>query len=59
MEIDTKTMHPWHDISRVLLNARSLTVKIGNETYAGEATLESDNGEVTLSFPAKKKRAKK
>lgn len=54
LSLDTKTMHPWHDVSRLLSNAKSLKVKVGGRTYAGEATLEDDNGHLTLAFAAKK-----
>ncbi len=52
IDIDTKTMHPRHDISRVLSNVKSLTVKAGSKTYSGEATLEDadGNGHLVLSF---------
>ncbi len=56
--IDTKTMHPWHDISRMLNNARSLKVKAGGRIYEGEAMLESTDGHLVLSFAAKKKAKK-
>ncbi len=48
--IDTKTMSPWHDISRMLSNARSLKVKCGGKTYDGKATLESVDGHLVLEF---------
>ena len=54
LSLDTKTMHPWHDISRMLSNVKSLTVKAGGRTYDGEATLEDDNGHLTLKFAARR-----
>ena len=53
--IDTKTMSPWHDISRMLSNARSLKVKCGGKTYDGAATLESVDGHLTLAFAPQRK----
>ena len=61
MQIDTKTMSPWHDISRILGNAKSLVVMIGDDVHAGLAELEIDGqGVVTLAFdeaPKPKRRA--
>jgi hypothetical protein len=54
LPIDTKTMHPWHEISRLLINAKSLKVKAGGRVYSGAATLEGDDGHLTLVFKAKK-----
>lgn len=54
ISLDTKTMHPWHDINRMLSNAKSLTVKAGGRTYDGAATLEDDNGNLTLVFPPRR-----
>lgn len=61
LPFDTTTMTPWHDISRMLNNARSLKVKIGGKTYQGAATLEdtNDDGHLVLAFAAKKAKAKK
>ncbi len=53
IDIDTKTMHPRHDISRALSNIKSLTVKIGGKAYSGPATLEDEEGHLVLSFKAK------
>lgn len=52
--LDTTTMSPWADIHRLLSNAKSLTVKAGGRNYKGEATLEDDDGHLTLSFPPRK-----
>ena len=52
--IDTKTMHPWHEISGILNNAKSLKVKAGGRTYEGQADLDIDGqGNVTLAFKGK------
>ena len=48
--LDTIAMYPWHDINRMMSNAKSLTVKAGGRKYEGEATLEDDNGHLTLTF---------
>ena len=54
---DTKTMSPYHEINKLMSNARSLKVKAGGRTYEGEATLEDANGDghLVLTFKAKKK----
>ena len=57
--LDTKTMAPWADIHRLLSNAKSLKVKAGGRNYDGEATLEDDNGHLTLAFAAQRLKAKK
>ena len=54
LPIDTKTMHPWHDINRMLSNAKSLKVRAGRRVYSGAATLEGADGHLTLVFKAKK-----
>lgn len=54
LPIDTKTMYPWHDINRMMSNAKSLTVRAGSQTYQGAATLENQDGHLTLVFKAKK-----
>lgn len=55
MKIDTATCSPWAEIHARLSNMRSLTVKVGKDEYTGEAELDTVDGHVTLSFPAKKK----
>ena len=54
ISLDTKTMHPWHDINRLLSNAKSLKVKAGGRTYAGDATLEDVDGHLTLKFAVRR-----
>ena len=55
--LDTKTMSPYHEINKLMSNARSLKVKAGGRTYEGEATLEDANGDghLVLTFAGKKK----
>lgn len=53
MKIDTTTCSPWAEIHARLSNMRSLTVKVGNEVYEGPADIETVDGHVTLTFPAK------
>jgi hypothetical protein len=55
MKIDTTTLAPWADINRLFSNMKTLTVKVGDDEYEGEAEIDSDNGAVTISFPALKK----
>ena len=60
IKFDTKTMSPWHDVFRMLSNARSLKVEAGGQTYEGKAYLDdSDQGHLVLTFPAKVVRKKK
>ena len=59
LSLDTKTMSPWHDINRMLSNAKSLTVRAGGRTYKGAATLEDADGHLTLAFAARQMKAKK
>ncbi|KKM27124.1 hypothetical protein LCGC14_1577850 [marine sediment metagenome] len=59
IDLDTNTMSPWADIHRLLSNAKSLKVKAGGRNYAGKATLEDDNGHLTLAFAARRVKAKK
>ena len=66
LSLDTNTMSPWADIHRLLSNAKSLRVHAGGRIYRGEATLDDDNGHLTLNFvprrlsvDAKGKKAKK
>ena len=57
--LDTKTMDPWHDINRMLSNAKSLMVKAGGRAYAGKATLEDADGHLTLEFTVRQLKTKK
>ena len=57
MQIDTTDFRT-PDITRKILNATSLTVKVGAEEYFGDAEL-SGEGNLVLSFAAKKGRKKK
>ncbi|KKK78041.1 hypothetical protein LCGC14_2847550, partial [marine sediment metagenome] len=45
IDLDTTTMTPAAEISRLMRNARSLRVKVGGKVYAGPATLgDEDDG---------------
>ena len=60
LSLDTKTMSPWHDINRMLSNAKSLKVTAGGQVHEGAAILKSTDGHLNLVFPDKpKKKAKK
>lgn len=59
IDLDTTTMTPAAEISRLMRNARSLRVKVGGKVYAGPATLgDEDDGHLLLEFPAAKKKGK-
>ena len=50
IEFDLMQLAPWAEIHRLLTNAKTLTVKAGKTTYAGEAELIDalDNGHLVL-----------
>lgn len=52
MKIDTRTMDPWAEINTILSRMETLTVKVGDVTYAGMAELTRDEatGDVVLEF---------
>lgn len=54
MQIDTQNIRT-HDVTRKLLNATSLTVMVGAETYSGEAEL-SGEGDLVLTFGKRRKK---
>ena len=54
MEIDLKTLSPWADVSRMLLNAKSMTIN----GYSGAAEIENIDGAVSIKFEEKKKAKK-
>ncbi len=58
VSFDTKTMSPWADVFGLLSNAKSLKVTAGGRTYDGKATLEDDNGHLTLAFAPRHIKAK-
>ena len=55
MKIDLKTLSPWADVSRMLLNAKTITIN----GYSGDAEIENVDGAVSISFDLPKKKAKK
>lgn len=59
--IDTSTMSPYHEFSKLMSNARSLKVKIGSETHEGTAVLSDEDGDghLVLAFKGKKAKGKK
>lgn len=55
MQIDTSDMLPRGDINHMLLNCRTLSVKVGTKTLHGKADLSlDDEGNATLTFKGKK-----
>lgn len=58
IEFDTKTMQPWHDISRLMNNCRSLKIVAGGETFGGKAKLKdvSGSGDLVLTIGKAPKR---
>lgn len=59
MQVDTRHLRPWAPISRMVNNMRSLTVMVGNKEYSGDAEITTENGHVTIAFPAPKKAPKR
>jgi hypothetical protein len=54
MEIDLKRLSPWADVSRMLLNAKNITIN----GYSGPAEIENIDGAVSITFSAPKKAKK-
>lgn len=60
MKIDTTTLTPWAEVNRILSNAKTITVTVGDDEHKGDADLSiDDHGNVTLAFPEEKKRSRR
>lgn len=60
LEIDLKTLTPYADFNRMIMNVRSLTVVIGKQKWDGAAVLTDpdENGHITMTLEPKRKAKK-
>jgi len=54
MEIKLNELSPWADVSRMLMNAKTVTIN----GYSGKAEIENVDGAVSITFEEKKKSKK-